>query len=76
MGRMSPEVASFSGARYAQGKQNQECMREKTLLASRPYICAARDRPVAQPRSHMPCRALEHAGRLLTSAFLHPGPRN
>ena len=57
--------------------KKQECTRRNTLLACRPNIRAARDRPIAQPSSRTPWRrALEHAGRALASALLHPGPRS
>ena len=56
-------------------KTKQECMGRNTLHACRPRICAVRHRPVARRSSRAPWRrALEHAGRALASAWLHPGP--
>jgi len=69
----SPEVASLYGAWYALGKNKTGMHGEKHL--ARPRICAVRHRPVARRSSRAPWRrALEHAGRALASAWLHPGP--
>lgn len=46
------------------------------MHACRPRISAVRDRPVARHSRAPWQRALEHAGRALASAMLHPGPRS
>jgi len=46
------------------------------MHACRPRIRAVRDRPVARHSQTPWQRALEHAGRALAGAMLHPGPRS